>query len=180
MGVAVHSGHAGHDSGREPDRERQPTNNHIRWMTHALGEAELAAADDEVPVGAVLVADNRVIATGRNRTRMWNDPTAHAEIVLLREAATKLANYRLVDTTLYVTVEPCTMCAGALVHARVSRLVYGAHEPKSGAVISTAAVLDNPRLNHRVAVTGGVLADRSSAMMANFFRRRRAERQRDT
>lgn len=147
-----------------------------RWMTHALHQAELAANDEEVPVGAVLVAGDKIVAAGRNRTRTWNDPTAHAEIVLLREAAANLANYRLTDTALYVTVEPCTMCAGALVHARVSRLVFGAAEPKSGAVVSTAKVLDNPRLNHTIAVTGGVLAERCERVMTDFFRVRRALR----
>ena len=146
---------------------------HARWMTHALDLASRAADDDEVPVGAVLVAGDRLIGQGRNLTRTTNDPTAHAEIVALRDAAARCANFRLPDTTLYVTIEPCTMCAGALVHARVRSLVYGAPEPKSGAIVSSASVLDNPRLNHRVDVTAGVLEPRCRAVIADFFHAKR-------
>jgi len=146
------------------------------WMRHALALAEAGAAAGEVPVGAVVVLDGRVIGEGYNRPIGARDPTAHAEIVALREAAATLDNYRLTGATLYVTVEPCTMCAGALVHARIARLVFGAQEPRTGAVTTTAQVLDNPGHNHRVAVTGGVLASESGALLKRFFAARRRGR----
>jgi len=142
-------------------------------MAMALTLAESAEAAGEVPVGAVLVQDGRVIGAGSNAPIGARDPTAHAEINALREAAARMGNYRLAGATLYVTVEPCTMCAGALIHARVRRLVFGAAEHRAGAVVSTARVLDNPALNHRVEVVGGVLADRCAERMQRFFQRRR-------
>jgi tRNA(adenine34) deaminase len=145
-----------------------------RWMQLALDLAAAGARRGEVPVGALVVLDGRVIGEGFNRPITDRDPTAHAEIVALRAAARALDNYRLTGATLYVTVEPCTMCAGALVHARIARLVYGCPEPRSGAVATTANVLDNPGHNHRVAVTGGVLAAECGARLRAFFADRRS------
>jgi len=142
-------------------------------MRHALAQAEQAAALGEVPVGAVVVVGGRIVGRGCNRPITSADPTAHAEIVALRDAAQVLGNYRLPGSTLYVTLEPCTMCAGALVHARVERLVFGAVEPRSGAVVSTAHVLDNVALNHRVTVVGGVLEEECAQKLQLFFADRR-------
>jgi len=144
-----------------------------RWMALALTLAEQAAALGEVPVGAVVVKEGVVLGSGFNQPIGLNDPTAHAEIVALRAAAKSTGNYRLIGATLYVTVEPCTMCAGALVHARIARLVYGAVEPRSGAVETAARVLDHPGHNHRVSVAGGVLATQCGALMRAFFSERR-------
>ena len=143
------------------------------FMHMALERAREAERAGEVPVGAVIAAGETVIASGWNRTITDCDPTAHAEMVALREAARALGNYRLGDVTMYVTIEPCAMCAGAVVQARVARLVYGADDPKGGAVHSCFAVLDNPKLNHRVEVTSGVLADECAALLQNFFASRR-------
>jgi tRNA(adenine34) deaminase len=143
------------------------------FMRAALDEARKAMAAGEVPVGAVLVMDGLIIARGYNQPISSHDPTAHAEVVVLREAAKALSNYRLTGSILYVTVEPCLMCAGALVHARVREVVYGAPEPRSGAVVSAARALDTPGLNHRVAVRGGVLEDECRALMQTFFRDKR-------
>ena len=140
-----------------------------RWMRHALEQAQVAGAAGEVPVGAVVVVDEEIVGRGYNQCISSNDPSAHAEIVALRAAARHLENYRLPSATLYVTLEPCTMCAGAAVHARIGELVYGAEEPKSGAIVSTANVLDNDELNHRVRVVGGVLAEECGAVMRAFF-----------
>jgi tRNA(adenine34) deaminase len=144
------------------------------WMQFALEQARLAAAAGEVPVGAVLVKDDRIVASGFNQPISACDPSAHAEVVALRNAAKALANYRMPDTTLYVTIEPCAMCAGALVHARVKRLVFGATEPRAGAVESTLQLLSGGQLNHRVETLGGVLADQCAGLMQTFFRERRA------
>jgi tRNA(adenine34) deaminase len=146
-----------------------------RFMKAALAEAVKAAGRGEVPVGAVLVRDGRVVARGSNRPIGASDPTAHAEIVTLRRAAKRLGNYRLTGCDLYVTVEPCAMCLGAVVQARVRRLVYGAPDPKAGAVLSTMA-FPFERLNHRPEVEGGVLAGESAGLLRAFFRRRRAAR----
>jgi tRNA(adenine34) deaminase len=143
-------------------------------MRRALELAETAAAAGEVPVGAVVVRDGAILGEGYNQPIAAVDPTAHAEVMALRDAARRVGNYRLAGAALYVTMEPCTMCAGAMVHARIETLVYGALEPKSGAVVSTASVLDNPRLNHRVEVLGGVLAEESAALLKGFFAARRA------
>jgi len=145
------------------------------WMEDALREAQRALALGEVPVGAVVVRADRVIGRGCNRPISTNDPTAHAEILALREAAQALDNYRLLDCDLYVTVEPCAMCAGAITHARIRRLIYGADDPKGGAVHSVLQVLNHPNLNHQVEVTSGVLAARSMDLLQAFFRERRRE-----
>ena len=146
---------------------------HERWMRAALDQALLALEVDEVPVGAVVVHEGQVVGAGFNQPISANDPTAHAEMIALRSAARALGNYRLAGATVYVTVEPCFMCAGALVHARIATLVYGAPEPRSGAVQSVAQALDNPALNHRVSVVGGVLEAECRELMQAFFRRRR-------
>jgi tRNA(adenine34) deaminase len=143
------------------------------FMAAALAEAHKAAERGEVPVGAVLVLNNRIIARAGNRTISDCDPTAHAEIIALREAAKILENYRLPGATLYVTIEPCAMCCGAMIQARIARLVYGADDAKGGAVRSCFSVLDHPQLNHRVEVTPGVLADESAAALKSFFSARR-------
>ena len=143
------------------------------WMEEALREAQRAVANGEVPVGAVVVHDGRVIGRGSNCPITSNDPTAHAEILALREAGAAIGNYRLLDCDLYVTVEPCAMCAGAITHARVSRLVYGAEDAKAGAVHSMLQVLNHPKLNHQVEVTSGVLAARCMDLLQTFFRERR-------
>jgi tRNA(adenine34) deaminase len=145
----------------------------IRLMRAALDEAQAAAARGEVPVGAVIVAEGRVAGRAGNRTITDCDPTAHAEIVALREAAKTIGNYRLLGATLYVTIEPCAMCAGAMVPARIGRLVYGADDPKGGAVRSCFSILDHPQINHRVEVTSGVLAEDAAALLQNFFAARR-------
>lgn len=145
------------------------------WMQQALLQAQQAADLDEVPIGAVLVKEGELLAKGYNRPRLSDDPTAHAEIVVLRSAGRRLGNYRFPGATLYVTVEPCTMCAGALVHARIERLVFGASEQKSGAVESTAQVLANPSLNHRVKVTAGVAEQACVQLLQEFFQRKRGK-----
>lgn len=145
----------------------------IDFMFEAIAEAHKAAELGEVPVGAVLVRDGQIIGRGFNQPISSHDPSAHAEMVALRKAAANVGNYRLPGTTLYVTLEPCTMCSGLLVHSRVSRLVFGANEPRSGAVISRSAVLDQPWLNHRVQVEGGVLAEECGALLTEFFQARR-------
>ena len=147
--------------------------NDADYMDIALEEARLAAGAGEVPIGAVLVHDGRIIARGGNRTIRDCDPTAHAEIVVLREAARVLGNYRLTGTTLYVTLEPCAMCAGAMILARVARLVYGADDPKGGAVRTCFEVLSHPKLNHRVEITSGILSNECAALLQNFFTARR-------
>ena len=144
------------------------------WMRHALSLAEQAAEQGEVPVGAVLVRDDVVIGEGFNRPIADHDPSAHAEMLALRAAGLSQSNYRLPSTTLYVTLEPCVMCAGAIIHARVQRLVFGALDPKAGAVSSVYDVISQPRLNHVVECTGGVLEEECSAILKDFFRARRA------
>ena len=144
------------------------------WMEEALREAQRAQALGEVPVGAVVVLDGRVIGRGCNRPITENDPTAHAEILALREAGQTVRNYRLTDCDLFVTVEPCAMCAGAITHARVRRLVYGADDPKAGGVKSVVEVLNHQGLNHQVEVIAGVLAGRSREMLQAFFREKRS------
>ena len=143
------------------------------WMEHALRRARHAEAEGEVPVGAVLVRDGAVIGEGWNRPIGAHDPTAHAEIQALRDAAARVGNYRLPDSTLYVTLEPCPMCAGAMVHARVHRVVFGAFDPRSGAAGSVVDLLRSPQLNHQAEVEGGVLAEACSDLLKAFFRLRR-------
>ena len=144
----------------------------VRFMTAALAQADAAAVLGEVPVGAVLVADGEIIGRGCNQPIRTHDPTGHAEIFALREAALARANYRLPGATLYVTIEPCTMCAGALVHARIERLVFGAREPKAGAIVSHPSWF--AEMNHRIAVTEGVLGDDCAHRIKRFFEDRRA------
>jgi tRNA(adenine34) deaminase len=148
-----------------------PTN--LDYMQLALEEARASAAAGEVPIGALLVHVDKIIARSGNRTIRDNDPTAHAEIVVIREAARVLDNYRLAATTLYVTLEPCSMCAGAMIQARVPKLVYGADDPRGGAVHSCFEVLSHPQLNHRVEVVSGILAQESASLLQSFFAARR-------
>ncbi len=145
----------------------------LEAMQAALTEARLAAEAGEVPIGAVLVHDGEIFARGQNRVVRDNDPTAHAEIVALREAAKILANYRLTACSIFATLEPCAMCAGAMIHARLDRLVFAAADPKAGACGSVLAVLNHPQLNHKMAVERGILADESAALLRSFFRERR-------
>jgi tRNA(adenine34) deaminase len=145
------------------------------FMREALGEAQAAADAGEVPIGAVAVYHDKIIARGQNRVLRDVDPTAHAEIVAMRAAAKILNNYRLTGCELYVTLEPCAMCAGAMVHARLARLIYAAADPKAGAAGSVLEVLNHPRLNHQMAVTAGVLAEESAELLREFFRQRRAD-----
>ena len=163
-------------SSLEPDvaNDQLPTNDEL-FMEEALRAAQRALEAGEVPVGAVVVCDGRVIANGWNRNLTGNDPTAHAEIVALREAGAVVGNHRLGDCELFSTIEPCAMCAGALIHARIKRLVYGADDPKAGAVHSAMQVLNHPQVNHRIAVRGGVLGGRCAELVQSFFRQRRKD-----
>lgn len=142
-------------------------------MQAALDEARLAASAGEVPIGAVIVSQGEIIARGQNRVLRDIDPTAHAEIVAMRAASYALGNYRLLDCELYVTLEPCAMCAGAMVHARLARLVYGAADPKAGAAGTVLEVLNHPKLNHKMPVMAGVLDEACGALLKEFFRARR-------
>jgi tRNA(adenine34) deaminase len=153
--------------------DQQPTASDELWMEEALRGAQRALEAGEVPVGAVVVNRGRIVGRGWNRNLTDSDPTAHAEIIALREAGKTLGNHRLGDCELFVTIEPCAMCAGAMVHARVKRLVYGADDPKAGAVHSVMQVLNHAQLNHRMEVRGGVLAGRSAESLQEFFRSRR-------
>lgn len=147
--------------------------NDIRYMQHAIQLAKMAAAHQEVPVGAVLVLNNEIIGEGFNRPIATHDPSAHAEIVALRDGASKIKNYRTVDSTLYVTLEPCAMCVGAIVHARVHRVVYGASDLKTGAVESVFQLGDTQLFNHRVEYRSNLLADECGELLKQFFRARR-------
>jgi tRNA(adenine34) deaminase len=142
-------------------------------MQAALAQARVAEAAGEVPIGAVAVHQGMIIATGQNRVLRDNDPTAHAEIVALRAAAVALGNYRLNGCTLYVTLEPCAMCAGAMIHARLDRLVFAAADPKAGAAGSVLSVLNHPQLNHQMPTEQGILAEESAELLRSFFRERR-------
>ena len=146
-----------------------------RWMQEALRAARAALEADEVPVGCVVVHEDRIIGRAHNQREMLRDPTAHAEMIALTQAAGALETWRLDGCTLYVTLEPCAMCAGAMVLGRIDRLVYGAADPKAGAVESVFRLLDEPRLNHKVEVTNGVLAAECGAVLSEFFRTKRAE-----
>ena len=146
------------------------------WMRYAIGLAARGEALGEVPVGAVIVSDNKILGEGWNQPISSHDPTAHAEIVALRQAATVLQNYRLIGATLYVTLEPCTMCAGALVHARIARLVFGTTEPKAGAIVSKARILESDYLNHKMVYEGGLLAGECQHQLSRFFQWRREEK----
>jgi tRNA(adenine34) deaminase len=143
------------------------------WMEEALRCAQRALEAGEVPVGAVTVCDGKIVGRGWNRNISDSDPTAHAEILALREAGTTVGNHRLGDCELFATIEPCAMCAGAMVHARIKRLVYGADDPKAGAVRSALQVLNHPQLNHKIEVQSGILAGRSAELLQEFFKNRR-------
>ena len=160
-----------HDSQEQNDLD-------LFWMQHALELAKRAESEGEVPVGAVVVYEEQVIGEGWNRPIINNDPTAHAEIMALRNAAKKIENYRLLDTTLYVTLEPCIMCSGAIIHSRVKRVVYGAQDPKAGAVESAFNILGTDCLNHQVNVESGVLATECGQLLSDFFRKRRKDKKR--
>ena len=145
----------------------------LDFMPEALAEARLAAEAGEVPIGAVVVRESEIVARGQNRVLRDVDPTAHAEIVALRAAAAAVGNYRLMGCTLYVTLEPCAMCAGAMIHARLDRLVFAASDPKAGAAGSVLSVLNHPQLNHQMVVESGILADEAGELLRSFFRERR-------
>jgi tRNA(adenine34) deaminase len=161
-----------HSKDRAKSRQLPTTPDEL-WMEEALRCAQRALEAGEVPVGAVVVCDGRVIGQGWNRNITDSDPSAHAEIIALREAGATVGNHRLGDCELFATIEPCAMCAGALVHARVKRLIYGADDPKAGAVRSVLQVLNHPALNHRIEVRSGVLAGRSAELLQSFFKNRR-------
>jgi tRNA(adenine34) deaminase len=143
-------------------------------MQAALAEAQFAAEAGEVPVGAVIVQNGAILARGQNRVIRNLDPTAHAEVIALRNAAGAIGNYRLIDCTLYVTLEPCAMCAGAMIHARIERLVFAAADPKAGAAGSVLSVINHPQLNHQMRVEQGILAEESAEILRSFFRERRS------
>lgn len=149
---------------------------HVEFMQAALAQASLAQSMQEVPVGAVLVADGKIIGQGHNQPITNNDPSLHAEMVAIRDAAKKLGNYRLPKTTLYVTLEPCCMCAGLLVHSRIQRLVFGARDPKAGAVGSILNIVQHPKLNHQIEVTSGVLEEECGQILSSFFKARRLQK----
>ena len=148
-------------------------NSDENWMRYALQLAQQAALQGEVPVGAVLVQDDNILGEGWNQPISLNDPSAHAEMLAMRAAGQAAANYRLPNTTLYVTLEPCCMCAGAMIHARIARVVFGAYDPKTGAAGSLFSVLNDPRHNHQVQISGGVLAEECAELLRTFFRERR-------
>jgi tRNA(adenine34) deaminase len=164
-------------AGGESSAQGSPALEDRRFMALALLEAERAALHDDVPIGAVLVQAGRILAMRGNERELQKDPTAHAEMLCLRDAAAFLGGWRIPDSTLYVTLEPCAMCAGALVLARVDRLVFAAEDPKAGAAGSLMDITRDPRLNHRLAVTSGVLAEESGALLQQFFRKRRGRDQ---
>jgi tRNA(adenine34) deaminase len=154
--------------------ETPPCSGDELWLRAALAQAEEAQASGEVPIGAVILGpDGTIIARGQNRVIRDHDPTAHAEIVAMRAAGMALTNYRLEQCTLYVTLEPCTMCAGAMTHARIARLVFGAFDPKAGAVGSVLTVLNHPQLNHQIELSGGILAEECGGLLRSFFQSRR-------
>lgn len=155
-------------------RPHDGDNTDVAWMELALDQARMAGERGEVPVGALVIKDGEIVGQGYNRNLLENDPTAHAEIVALRQAAEQMGNHRLLGCVMFSTIEPCAMCAGAMIHARLDRLVYGASDPKAGAAGSVLQVLNHPALNHKMEVTQGVLADRCSKIIQEFFKTRRA------
>ena len=157
------------------DTVNMPSGEDAVWMRLALEQAAMGAAAGEVPVGALVIKDGEIIGRGHNRNLLDDDPTAHAEIVALRRAAARLGNHRLTGCTMVATIEPCSMCAGALIHARIARLVYGASDPKAGAAGSVLQVINHPGLNHRMEVTPGVLSSECSEILQEFFRRKRQQ-----
>jgi tRNA(adenine34) deaminase len=161
------------NNNNQPPTARLTTSPDELWMEEALRAAQRALEAGEVPVGAVVVCAGKIVGRGWNRNITDNDPTAHAEIVALREAGANVGNHRLEHCDLFATIEPCPMCAGAMVHARIKRLIYGADDPKAGAVKWVMQVLDHPQLNHKVEVRSGVLAGRSAELLQTFFKSRR-------
>ncbi|WP_338110718.1 tRNA adenosine(34) deaminase TadA [Rosenbergiella nectarea] len=153
-----------------------PLNDDEKWMRHAIQLAQRAYTLGEVPVGAVLVHHDQVIGEGWNLPINDHDPTAHAEIMAIRQGGQTLENYRLLETTLYVTLEPCVMCAGAMIHGRIGRIVYGASDAKTGAAGSLIDILRHPGMNHQPIISGGVLAEECGTLLSDFFRQRRAEK----
>lgn len=147
----------------------------IRWLNYALQLAQRAKEHDEVPVGAVVVFNNEIVGEGFNQPIGLRDPTAHAEIIAMRQAAQRIGNYRLLDTTLYVTLEPCAMCAGAMIQARIKRLVFGAHDPRAGAVDSVFKILESNQLNHRTQCESGLLKEECATILREFFKKKREE-----
>ena len=158
------------------DIENPPQSMDEQWMQQAMELAKQAEAQGEIPVGAIVVRDNQIIGRGWNQPIQCHDPSAHAEMLAIREAGSHVGNYRLVGATLYVTLEPCPMCAGLLVHSRIERLVFGAQDLKTGAAGSLLNLLNDPRLNHQVQVEGGVLAEQCGQMLSDFFKTRRAQK----
>jgi tRNA(adenine34) deaminase len=156
-----------------PSSESSEKTSDELWMEEALRMAQRALEAGEVPIGAIVVHEGGIIGRGWNRNLTDNDPTAHAEIVAMREAGKTLGNHRLIDCDLFVTIEPCAMCAGAMTHARLKRLIYGAEDPKAGAVHSTMQIVNHPSLNHTIEICSGVLAGRSAELLQAFFRSRR-------
>ena len=157
----------------DPHQTKTVSAEDIRFMRLALAEARRASKEEEAPVGAVIVKDGRVVARAHNRPIGMKDPTAHAEVLAVRRAGRRLGNYRLTGCSLYVTIEPCAMCAGAIVHARLRRVVFGARDPKAGASGSVLAVLNHPKLNHQAEIVHGVLEANCASILQDFFRRRR-------
>jgi tRNA(adenine34) deaminase len=160
---------------REKNTAAMRSGDDAAWMELALEQAHMAAKAGEVPVGALVIKDGEIIGRGHNRNLLENDPTAHAEIVAMRQAAARLGNHRLSGCVMVATIEPCSMCAGALVHARIARLVYGASDPKAGAAGSLLRVINHPGLNHSMEVTAGVLEEKCSQILQEFFRRKRQQ-----
>jgi tRNA(adenine34) deaminase len=158
-----------------PDQPLPELSPHEALMRHALREAETALAEDEVPIGAIIVCEGRVIASAHNQREQLRDPTAHAEMIAITQAAESLGDWRLEGCTLYVTLEPCAMCAGAILLARLPRVVYGASDPKAGAVTTLYQLLHDPRFNHRAEVVAGVLAEPCGAILSRFFEQKRRE-----
>jgi tRNA(adenine34) deaminase len=157
------------DNSHQVDSMLPVDQNDARWMQLALEQARAAERAGEVPVGALIVRDGEILGCGHNRNLLDNDPTAHAEIVALREAATRVGNHRLIGCTLVSTIEPCAMCAGAMIHARLTRLVFGAADPKGGAAGSVLNLINHPQMNHKIEVTSGVLSGECSQLLKTFF-----------
>lgn len=160
-------------------RDSEQLSSDLEFMKLALAEAHMAAEAGEVPVGALVISNGEIIGRAGNRNLRDHDPTAHAEIVALRQAALHLGNHRLTGCTLYATIEPCAMCAGAILHSRIARLVYGAADPKAGAAGSILDVINHPRLNHRMEVVPGVMGNQCSEILQDFFRRKREQPERE-
>lgn len=156
-----------------PAAQREDMATHVAWMKHCIAEAQRAGEQGEVPVAAIVVSDGQIIGRGYNLRESTGDPTAHAEIIALKDAARTVGYWRVLNSTLYVTLEPCPMCAGALVNTRITRLVYGALDPKAGAVDSLYQITTDARLNHRLEVVGGICADECAQLLKDFFKARR-------